>query len=383
MLSEWLVKAFLAGCVGLFTLGGCLSGNYQVSRAELERVARERPEVRGEHLRVLQQTTFREDEVDWEHVDEEPSGALQTGSSVNVSTGGGAREVSGVHGAPPHHPPNAVAWGPKHAGSVRAPVRSGASSGGGSWGGGGGGGDASEAIVMAVIAAVVANGAGVALAAVEGRRFDGWARVHPDEWLLLVRTGGNAWLRLSALTEHDAASAEHAVIVDHDANVLRLDRAPLDRKGLAYEVELGTAVLNTVSGTRDFGFATRTGIGYFPTQRLGLLFADQFAFGYATGGAIFNGRIAGELELLPVQAGRLHAGFYTELGGALAIQDLPDKSRAWSGPYCALGFLAQVDWTTRLALNLRGGIAALPGHPARSLSERSYVPELTLGIAVY
>ena len=141
--------------------------------------------------------------------------------------------------------------------------------------------------------------------------------------------------------------------------------------------------MNTVSGTRDFGFVTRTGIGYFPTQRLGLLFADQFAFGYAKGGAIFNGRIGAELELLPVRAGRLHAGFYTELGGALAIQDRPDRSHGWSGPYLALGFLAQIDWTTRLALNLRGGIAALPAHPASSLSERSYVPELTLGISVY
>ena len=108
---------------------------------------------------------------------------------------------------------------------------------------------------MAVIAAVIANGAGVALAGVERRRFDGWARVTPDEWLLLVRPEGNEWLPLSALTVRAAATAERAVIVDHDANVLRLDRAPLDRKGLAYEVELGTAVLNTMSGTRDYGFA--------------------------------------------------------------------------------------------------------------------------------
>ena len=93
--------------------------------------------------------------------------------------------------------------------------------------------------------------------------------------------------------------------------------------------------------------------------------------------------VAGELEYLPVHAGRLHAGFYAELGGALVIQDLPDKTHSWSGPYAAAGCLAQIDWTTRLALNLRGGIAALPAHPASSFLERSYVPELTLGISVY
>ena len=152
-------------------------------------------------------------------------------------------------------------------------------------------------------------------------------------------------------------------------------------------LELGSARLNTVSGTRDFGFAARTGVGYFPTQTLGLLFANQFAFSESgdspRGNAIFNGRIAGELEYLPVQAGRFHAGFYGELGGALAIEDMPDKTRSWSGVYAAAGFLAQVDWTTRLALNLRGGIAALPAYPGRNALERSYVPELTLGISVY
>ncbi|MEP7051484.1 MAG: hypothetical protein ABJB12_14080 [Pseudomonadota bacterium] len=379
------MNIFLAGCVSLFALQGCLSSNYQVSQAELLRLAHRPPAQRGEQLRVLQQTTVRDDVVDWQDIEaDDASGWPDTHESANVTLSGGGRSPPGVNGAALHRPATSVAWGPKHAGFVHGSVRSG--SGSSSSGGGGslgGGGDAGEAIVLAMVAAVIANGAGIGLAAVEGRRFDGWARVDPDEWLLLVRPSANQWLRLSALTERDAEAADHAVIVDHDANVQRLDRAPLDRKGLAYEVELGTALLNSLSGSRDYGFSTRTGIGYFPTQRFGLLFADQFAFGYETGGALFNGRLGLELEYLPVQAGRFHAGFYTELGGALAIQDRPDRSHAWSGMYAAGGLLAQIDWTTRLAVNLRAGISALPEHPASHFNERNYVPELTLGIGVY
>jgi hypothetical protein len=45
--------------------------------------------------------------------------------------------------------------------------------------------------------------------------------------------------------------------------------------------------------------------------------------------------------------------------------------------------LAQLDWTTRLALNLRGGIAALPTYPGMNSFEHAFVPEMTLGISVY
>jgi hypothetical protein len=373
----------LLACACLLSLEGCVSRNYQVSAAELMRLAQSPPAARGERVRVLQQTTLSEDEVALDASEEsegedqagdndQPSGSTSTEVSVNLS---GAHEDGSRHaarGSFGHSRPRAGASGARH---------------GSSWGTGGGGGSGEDAIFMAIVAVVVANGVGIALAATEGRRFDGWARVRPDQPLVLITPQGRQWLPLWALSERDAASAQRAIIVDRGASVLRIDRAPLCRKGLAYEVELGTAALNTVNGRQEFGFASRTGIGYFPTQTLGLLFADQVAFGESQraprGGAVFNGRVAAELEYLPIRAGRLHAGFYTEMGWALVLQDLPDKTHSWSGPYAGAGFLAQVDWTTRLALNLRGGIAALPAHPASSLLERSYVPELTIGIAVY
>ena len=405
MLRTPLVKTFFVGCASLILLQGCLSGNYQVSHAELVRLAQRPPAVRGEHVRVLQQTAYGADDVGWGDVDEDASSPPQTTGSINVTTsqGGGDHDGgagrfgqggpgpsgsgSGFGSGPGSGHSGAAHGGLVHSGAGRVGSTSGsAPSGGGSWGGGGGGGG-EEAIVMAIVAVVIANGIGVALAIVEGRRFDGWARVQPEQRLLLVTSSGSQWLPLSALTEHDAAIAERAVIVDEEANVQRLDRAPLDRKGFSYEFELGSARLNTAAGTRDFGFASRTGIGYFPTQTLGLLFASQVAFGDADetrkGGAIFNGRIGAELEFLPVRAWRVHAGLYTELGGALALQDLPDRTHSWSGLYAATGFLAQIDWTTRLAVNLRCGIAALPAHPASAFTQRNYVPELTLGIAVY
>ena len=127
--------------------------------------------------------------------------------------------------------------------------------------------------------------------------------------------------------------------------------------------------------------------GYFPTQAVGVLPGGQLAFGQshdaASDGSVFNGWLFGEFEYLPIHTERFHAGFYAELGGARGIQDLPDRTHSWSGLYGAAGFLAQLDWTTRLALNLRAGIAALPGYPGSNDLDRAYVRELTLGVAVY
>ena len=375
------------GC--LFVLEGCLSNTYQISHAELVRLAQRPPESRGEHLRALQQTSVGADDVGSEEEEGTPRegtpGTPGPSGSVTLSTEheGGAPLAHRAAHASDVTGHNSSGYGISRHG-VSGHGESKSSSGSGS-GGVLGGGKAEDAIVIVAIAVVAANGVGIALAAVEGSRFDGWVSVPPDQPLLLISRNGDQWLPLAELTERDAATADHGVIVDR-ASVQRLGRAPLDRKGFVYEVELGAATLNAVGGTRDLGFACRTGVGYFPTQALGLLFADQVAFGSShdrNRGAIFNGRIAAELEFLPVQAGRFHAGFYGELGGALALQDLPDRSHGWSGLFVGGGFLAQIDWTTRLALNLRGGIAALPAHPASTLLQRSYVPELTVGISVY
>lgn len=241
--------------------------------------------------------------------------------------------------------------------------------------------------MLAVVAVVVANVVGISLACVEGRRFDGWARVDSDVPVVLVAPGSTQTVPLSALTEQEVARADHAVLVERHASVTRVKRAPLDRKGLVYEFELGGARLNTASGVRDFAFASRTGLGYFPTQTIGFLLADQVAFSEPgdapRGSAVFNGRIAAELEYLPVHAGRIHAGGYAELGGAVALEDLPSKTLSWSGVYASAGFLAQIEWTTRLSFDMRGGIASLPGYPGGNALNRSYVPELTFGFSVY
>ncbi len=378
------------GCVGAFALSGCLSNNYQVSREELLRLARTPPEQRGEHVRVLQQTSLGADDVGAEPEELEPAGGGDVTVNLNgVANGGGPgpHPSGGAATHSPWQPGGAGHAAPVHVGSPHAGVSSGGHGGGGggfSLGGGGGGNDA---IVEAIVAVVIANGVGVALAVTEGRRFEGWARVDPEAGIFLISATDTEWLPLSALTEDEAKSAQRAVLVDHGERVHRLARAPLDRQGLAYEVELGAGGLNTVDRTSELGFACRSGVGYFPTPDLGFLFVDQVAFGEGGArlgyGAIFNGRLGAEVEYLPVRAGRFHAGFYAELGGALVLQDLPDKTHSWSGAYTAGGFLTQIDWTTRLAVDLRAGIASLPAHPGRSLAERSYEPELTLGVAVY
>jgi len=377
----------------LFTLGGCLSNNYQLSHAELVRLTHIPPAARGARVRVLQQTNFNADDVGAEDFEQEEGEAPSSRSSslqldVSASKEGGSQRGDPArleHGAGGPGGSRHVPWHVGRASAVHGSGHGAAPLGGGGSVGGGGGAD--EAIVLAVVAVVVANVVGIALAGVEGRRFDGWARVDPDVPVVLVAASSTQTVPLSALTERDLARADHAVLVDRAASVSRLNRAALDRKGFVYELELGGARLNTASGVRDFAFASRTGIGYFPTQPLGFLLADQVAFSEPgdapRGSAVFNGRIAAELEYLPIHAGRMHAGFYAELGGALALEDLPNKTLSWSGIYAGAGFLAQIDWTTRLSLNLRGGIASLPAYPGGDALERSYTPELSFGISVY
>jgi hypothetical protein len=57
------VKRLLVGFAGVLTLNGCLSNNYQLSRAELFRLARSPAEVRGDGVRVLQQAAPNADDL--------------------------------------------------------------------------------------------------------------------------------------------------------------------------------------------------------------------------------------------------------------------------------------------------------------------------------
>ncbi len=375
-----------------------MSNNYQLSHAELVRLARTPPAQRGEQVRVLQQSGIHEDQLEPdEPVDPEDDPFASTQTSVHVDLSGqgsgpgqrfdphgGGGLASGGAGLS-HIPamPGHVAHTPASpGGSVHVRGQSGSSGGSGGSGGGGGGG-AGEAIVLAVVAAAAAGTIAVCAAVIEGRRFDGWAVVEADQPVVLVSASGSHWVPLSLLSERDAASAEYGFIPERSASVHRLARAPLARTGFAYEFEMGSARLNTVTGLGHFGFASRMGFGYFPWQTLGVLGGGQVAFGDARAdnghGPVFNGRLFAELEYLPIHTRRFHVGVYTELGESWALQDVADSTPGWAGPYASAGVLAQFDWTTRLALDLRAGLAALPGYR----ENRVYTPELTLGISVY
>ena len=394
------VRLSLIGLVpSMFLLGGCLSNNYQLSHAELVRLSRMPPRQRGAQVRVLQQTQGNETPVETEANWPAPEPSLQFGGQVDITHGGSGAEAtlgqpdSAHPGADVPHVPatpggsvrvssgQGVALHSWHNDSGRGISGSGSHGSGTSYGGSGGAGDA---IVLAIVGVAAVGVIAVSAAALEGRRFDGWALVDPDEQLVLVRRRSRLSVPLSALSERDAAAAEYGIIPGH---VRRIERAPLDRRGFAYELELGGARLNTVTGVDSFGFAGRFGFGYFPTQTLGILGGGQVAFGDSSGGPghglVFNGRVFGELEFLPLHLGRFHAGLYTDLGDALSLHDLADRTHHWWGLYAAAGVLSQVEWTTRLAFDLRAGVAALPAHPGSDALQRAYVPELSAGLAVY
>jgi hypothetical protein len=99
----------------------------------------------------------------------------------------------------------------------------------------------------------------------------------------------------------------------------------------------------------------------------------------------FDDRVFLQVEAWPLAAGRWHWGPYAELGYAWALADDARGSRGASGPMLALGGALQLDWTTRLALTLRAGVAGLPdvGDPRLAAKGYRLAPSLTLGVSIY
>jgi hypothetical protein len=160
---------------------------------------------------------------------------------------------------------------------------------------------------------------------------------------------------------------------------------------LVYQLELG-AEPAPFEGP-ELAFAGRAGFGFMPSQHYGFLLGA--AFSTARAGELvpagdttlsFDHRVFLQAEAWPLSAGRWHVGPYAELGYAWALADDALGSRAASGPMLALGGALQLDWTTRLALTLRAGVAGLPdvdGEPRLLANGYRLAPSLTLGVSIY
>lgn len=224
--------------------------------------------------------------------------------------------------------------------------------------------------------AAVAVFTAVGLVASEGIRFDGLVAMSPEQPLhLRDARGAEKVVPLRELSLDDAAVATHAVVMDDEGYGLRLlDRAPLDRRGLAFKVELGTSAFR-FQHTDLVGLASHIQLGGFPTPRLGLL----IDVGLSGGSTPFDETIARhslglEAQFFPARLGPLHFGVGAMGGIAVAADDLTSRE----GPVVGGGLLAEIELTTRLALTLRAGWNA-----ARFEGVWSSAFTATAGVAVY
>jgi hypothetical protein len=403
---------------------GCVSNEYVIPKDELMHQAQMPLAARGQRVRVVQglgdrrgypvppspappvpiaETAGVEPPPDVEPLGEpSPSGPqadaaepapdeLAEGSDDQVDLqldGGGDGQRTVRHAPAPRGARGPIqashAWrGPGRVAPRAGHAGGGSGTGGGHWGGGlggggGGGGNGGDAlVVLAVIAVVVGVVVGVCLVSGEGIRFDGYVRLAPEQPIHLKDSAGRTRdLSLAALSPDDVAATVEAKIMDDEGfGIERLDRMPLDRRGGVFKLDSGATTFGL--GPESFSGPTATiQFGYFFTRKLGLL--ANIALGGATddqGTVVTRHTFGLELQSLPLEKGRLHAGGYLDAGFALAGTTTNDVV---SGPAGGGGALVELDLTSRMALTLRAG-----ANLAHLDDGWSPAAAATIGVAVY
>ena len=347
----------------LVLVSGCLSSSYALSEDELERLVETPPSERGDSLRVVQDVGWSDTPGSSEHWTEVDCASHPDCDACYEGGSGGHVHLHG-HGHAHHH--RVYMRGGRRVVLIRKPGPP--SSGGGSAKGGGGGsasgggasgglnvGGQKELAVLAVAAAGIVT---VGLVATEGSRYDGWINVHPDTLVHVEGRGGRVLsVPLSALSADDIADARRAVIVNVNGEEVEFEgRAPLDREGFTWRMELGTMQLAAPQLEGALFPSAWMAAGVFPTQELGILGFAALAGGTHEGGDVFGTRYGLEVQAIPIDLGRLHLGAYGVAG--LAYEEMeggPLESEIGQVWMYGGGLLGELDLTTRLGLTLRAG----------------------------
>jgi hypothetical protein len=384
---------------------GCLSHEYAIPKGELGRLATLPPEIRGAHVRVVQQLgTRRSEAIESEEPVEQPPFGPQGESDVFIDgqiSVGGPSSVRGSARAP-------VGWRGSPAGGGRGwsgtPAPSGwhgpaaggggwhgaPSGGGGGWHGapsgggglhipsGGGSSDGDALVVMAVVAVVLVAVAAVGLIGTEGMRFDGQVAMSPYQPVHLKRDDGEQVIALGDLTPATLTGVDEALVMDDEGYGFRRLGHELHRQGFAFKLDVGTLAFAGADGDRAtvVGPTAHMQIGGFFTDTFGALLTAEVGGATDQFGATLTRHSLGlELQAFPLNAGIFHLGTY--VNGGLAISGKTGSDEVRSGPRVGGGLLAEIDLTGRMALMFRGG-----GSMA-SLGEWSSDVTGTIGLAVY
>lgn len=393
-LRSWSAIAALTALAVLQS--ACLSNSFEIPRDEVERLAKVSPAERGKRVRAVQR---------FGTADELPPAPQWAAPPTQGAPAGGPPVAVPAPFAQPYYTVPSYYYGygdpyyvPNYqfgvwsssgdarlypAGSLSGGDRSGGSKIAGEALSGAGKAATDRENLAATLALVLLTAVvvGAVLAGTEGARYDGWLAVHPHHPLHILGPRGHRLLALDELREGDIGPEETAVIVGPEgAGTWLRGRAPLDRQGFSYHVGGGFGGSQLAGTLVQSGGTGEIGLGVFPSSMIGVAGRFQFGRGFAQGGDYLTIRAGGEAQALPIDLGWLHLGGY---GGAgyewvkAGQGDLPelDENRL----YLQAGALAELEWTTRLALYLRYGISTALLGPNVS----PWTPDFSIGLSIY
>jgi hypothetical protein len=412
-----------------YTSVGCVSEAYTIRKDELVRQAQLPPELRGHRVHVVQGLGSRRGDAvppsyttpeppppppvmepppemppaedapgnDGGHVHIDVHGDLDLpvprhavgselrgrGTAPGARAYGGRAPVAGVRGSTAVAPAVRGSSGSSGGGSSSGSFMPNLGRGGGGGGGGGGNGGGEALIIIAVVAVAIAVVAAVALIASEGVRFEGEADIDPRQPLYLEYDGGRRiTTTLIDLTPEDAALASGASVKDDEVYGLRqLRRGPLDRRGGAFKLDLGTTAFG-LGGDTVTGPAAHIQIGGFPTQRFGLMADVAVSGGSVTSTSLGPLRtvtrhsLSLEAQAFPLALGRFHGGMFAK--GGVGIAGGGPNGLEY-GPLVGGGLLFELGLTSRLALVARAAASATK----LQTSGWSTAGTITGGVAIY
>lgn len=374
-----------------YACGGCLSNEYVIPKAELGRLASLPPEQRGQSVHVVQELgERRSDAIDTTQPPPQPQaygqgeygppeGYVESGPQVGV----GVIIAPPIIVAPlpgPHMVPGPRGPMAGVPGRPIPPPRAAPPGRGGKVGNTGGGGK-DELVALIVVLAVLAT---VGMIATEGVRYDGTVAMYPWQGVHLKNAGGQEReVPLAQLTQADVASSSEAVVKDDEGwGMMRLGRAPLDRRGFAWKMNLG--ILHSTCACLDAdGVAADIQLGYFPHPMIGILADWSPAGGSDVNGDSFSRHgLALEAQFFPLGVWRLHLGGFGHAGVVYA-DDAAAGAR--HGAAFGGGAMLELALTTRLALTARFDYSS-----AKVATQIGAVGEgwqgaetFTVGIAIY
>ena len=387
-----LIALVLFGTYLSLACGGCLSSEYVVPKDELSRLVSLPPSQRGANVRAVQALGTRdEDAVD--NVDAVPEVAYADEFAIydqpeEIAQAENLDIQMLLEGGPVEPPwgrpfPRTSRWRQPLPRSGPRDISSHSSGGGnlnlGNLGGGGGGNAGDELAIVAIIVVAVAIMAAAGLAVTEGIRYDGFVQLHPAQPVHLKNDGGEVRaVPLDQLTPADVAGSSEAAIKDDEAWGFRFaGRRPLDRKGMAFKVELGS--LDSLCACYSAaGLASNIQLGYFPHQRVGLLGTLTLGGGTSALEHTFQRHSVNlEAQAFPLNLWRLHLGAFGHVGYQLASDELGTRDgQAWGG-----GAILEIALSTRLALSGRWDYTTARTAPENGAWASTSI--ITAGLAIY